>query len=118
MSANIPTQNIFLKHWLCVPWRTTTKAYLNIHSSGNFNAETHQQNILQYINKKKKKQSDEHTQFSTKEAHSVVATEAMSLVPVEADKAIVLVILMNNISCLVVRDAIVGFNLSRRKVKE
>lgn len=42
----------------------------------------------------------------------------MSLVPVEADKAIVLVILMNNISCLVVRDAIVGFSLSRRKVKE
>lgn len=75
-------------------------------------------NKTYYNIKTKQNKTDERTQFSTKEAHSVVATEAMSLVPVEADKAIVLVILMNNISRLVVRDAIVGFSLSKRQVKE
>ena len=44
---------------------------------------------------------DKRTQFTTEEADPVVATEAMSLVLVEADKTIFLVILVDHISGLV-----------------
>lgn len=60
--------------------------------------------------------SDERTQFSTEEADPVVATEAMSLVLVQADKAVVLVVLVDHISCLVGWYAIVGFSLDRGKM--
>lgn len=60
--------------------------------------------------------SDEHTQFSTQETDPVVATEAVSLVFVEADKAVVFVILMDHVSCLVGWYAIMGFSLDKRKM--
>lgn len=61
---------------------------------------------------------DERTQFSTEEADPVVATEAMSLVLVEADKAIVLVILVDHISCQVGRCAIMGFSLDKERMND
>lgn len=61
--------------------------------------------------------SKKHTQFSTEEADLVVATEAMSLVLVEADKTIVLVILVDHISCLVQWYAIMGFSLDKGMMK-
>ncbi|KAF3833366.1 hypothetical protein F7725_027031 [Dissostichus mawsoni] len=48
-----------------------------------------------------------------KEADSVVATEAMSLVLVEADEAVVLIILVDHISRLVGRYAIMGLSLDK-----
>lgn len=59
--------------------------------------------------------SPEHTQLSTQEADPVVATEAMSLVLVKADKTVVFVILVNHISCLVGWYAIMGFSLDKGK---
>lgn len=62
--------------------------------------------------------SDERTQFSTEEADPVVATEAVSLVLVEADEAVVFVILVDHVSCLVGRYAIVGFSLDEGKMND
>lgn len=42
----------------------------------------------------------------------------MSLVPITADKAVVLVVLMNDVSCLTGRDAIVGFSLNKRDMTQ
>ena len=60
--------------------------------------------------------SGELTQFPTKEADPVIATEAMGLVLVEADKAVVLVILVDHVSRLVGWYAIMGFSLDKEKM--
>ncbi len=53
------------------------------------------------------------TQFPTQEADPVVVTEAMCLVLVEADEAVVLVIPVNHVSCLVGRCAIMSLSLDK-----
>lgn len=58
------------------------------------------------------------TQLSTEEAHSVVAAQSLSLVLIEADKTIVLVVLINDVSSLAGWDAIVGFSLNKRNMTE
>lgn len=54
------------------------------------------------------------TQFSTQKADSVVLTQAVRLVLVPADKTIVLVVLVDQISGLVARYTIMGFSLNTR----
>lgn len=61
---------------------------------------------------------DEHTQFSTEEADSVVLAVAILLVLVEAHKAVVLVIPVDHFSCLVGRNAIKGFSLDIGRTKK
>lgn len=70
-----------------------------------------------YVNSQTHTQSgtacDKRTQFSTEEANPVVVTEAMRLIFVETDKAIVLVMLVDHIACLVGFNAIVSFSLDK-----
>lgn len=58
------------------------------------------------------------TQLPAEEAHSVVVTQSVSLVLVEADKTVVLVVLVNDVSSLARWDAVEGFSLNERNGTE